>query len=201
MKKVIITISIIGLSILAIKIGNIILRYTNDDYRAKKQIETWNSRLAEIKGKDVTNQLDTNCRMRLSLTEDTLKFEIENIGEHGDGYDVEFLYPKFGGNGSKIYQLNKELELLVFDELSNSKTYFSKHNKEYIEEFDDVKEEEKYNWRDLEEVELIMNNNEIVSAVHHDFELKSGGAIWFGDRIGFNFDLVNKKKNYFRRTI
>ena len=170
------------------------MKYSDDDYGAKQQTEAQDSLLAEVEKEQLTESLNANCRLRLNLSEDTLKFELKNSTESGEGYDAEFIYPKFSGESSGIHRLNKELELLVFDELPDSKAYFSKYNQEYIEEFKGVNPAEKYNWSDLEEIELIINSKEIVSAIHHDFELKSGGAIFFGKRIGVNFDIVNEKE-------
>ncbi len=194
MKKVIIAITIIGVTILLIKIGDILLSYTNDNYRAKKQSKTYNSRIAEFKKEEIAKFEDTICQLRLSLISDTLEFEIKDIQKEYKGYSVQFLYPKFNEKSTEISRLNKEMKLMVFDELSDSKSYFSKNKRKFIEEFKDVKEDEKYEWRDLEELELTIYNNKFFSGIDHDFELKSGGAIWFGDMIGFNFDLENGKK-------
>lgn len=201
MKKIIIAISTIGFLALAIKAVDIILRYTNEDYRTEKQIETWNYRLAKIEKEELCELADAKCQLKLNIQGDTLKFEMKNIKEEEKGYDVEFLYPKFKNKNTRIRQLNKEIELMVFDSLSTPEMYFTKFNNKYIEEFRSIEENEKYNWRDLEEIELIINSNSIISIIHHDFELKSGGAIWFGERIGFNYDLKNGNKITFEELI
>ena len=93
MKKLIITVLITGLSILAIKIGSIILKYSDDDYGAKQPTETQDSLLAEVEKEQITESLNANCRLRLNLSKDTLKFELKNNTESGEGYDAEFIYP------------------------------------------------------------------------------------------------------------
>ena len=48
---------------------------------------------------------------------------------------------------------------------------------------------------------MILNSSTIISLIHFDFELKSGGAIWYGDIIGFNYDLEKGKEITFEELI
>lgn len=189
MEKRIIAILIIVVSILAIMVSYLFLRNTNKDYGVKKRIETWSAQIEKAKK---TEQKE--CQLELSSLGDTLAFEMKNVQEEGDNYDATFLYPEFEEQKTELRQFNREIKRMVFDGFPSSKKYFSNFEQEYREAFSSIKEDEKYNWHDMEEIELIINSNKIISAIHHDFELKSGGAIWFGDRIGFNFDLDRQQK-------
>lgn len=184
----------VGFSILALKVGDFVLTYTNERYAVRKKIKTWNSRMAELEQEDHTERQNNDCQLKFSLPEDTLAFKKVHFKEKHEGYGAEFKYFIFDENNAGIRLLNQEVELLVFDGFSDSKKYFSNFLKAYKAQFKGAKEEKKYNWQDWEKIELIINSNQIVSAIHYDLELKSGGAIWFGDRIGFNFDLERMKK-------
>lgn len=194
MKKLIISILAIGLVIITIKVGELVLIYTSDTYRQKIQLRTWNERIAEFQEKGSETEQIPECLLKLSLTEDTLIYKMVKIQEKGEGYEAEFSYPQFYESTGKKSQLNKEIELMVFDKKSDSKTYFSTNEKEYQTYFKKTPEDEKHSWTDWEEVILIINSPHIISAIHSDFEHKSGGAIGYGNNVGFNYDFEKGKK-------
>lgn len=83
LKKVIASILILSFSIALIKVGDVVLRYTSERYRVKKQVDTWNARI--IEAEKIAND---KCSLKLSLLGDTLVFDQKNSQKKGQGYEA-----------------------------------------------------------------------------------------------------------------
>ena len=118
---------------------------------------------------------------------DTLQYTRFNDTEKADWYDLYYDYILFKENDKSVANLNSIIKNLVFDKCNSMKECFGKNLKEYKEWAKGA--EEKYPWTDLVEMHLVLNTSNVISFVFGNFQSRVGGAIAFGNDIGYTYEL------------
>lgn len=119
---------------------------------------------------------------------DTIEYKLAIDSIQGEKYSAYFQYYEFKGEHECINPLNQLMVDLVFDGQSNLEHYLKRYNKSFPSN-----KSREYFEKDIEEINLLLNSDSIVSFYHSDYQDREGGARMFGTYKGIIYNVSHCK--------